>query len=107
MAVLAEPVTRVPLWSGKPDNIIGILHAKDLLRAIRDADGNLSKVDVKAIEGACLGGRCSVALRLDKAPAGVDLAGSMRLTEAKLEATAGNTGLGLSIARQIVEAAIH
>src|SRR5258705_7465216 len=37
MAVLAEPVTRVPLWSGKPDNIIGILHAKDLLRAIRDA----------------------------------------------------------------------
>jgi Mg2+/Co2+ transporter CorB len=49
MAVLAEPVTRVPLWSGKPDNIIGILHAKDLLRAIRDADGDLSRVDVKAI----------------------------------------------------------
>src|SRR4051812_28789196 len=49
MAVLAEPVTRVPLWSGKPDNIIGILHAKDLLRAIRDADGDLSKVDVRAI----------------------------------------------------------
>src|SRR5207302_3014225 len=48
-AVLAEPVTRIPLWSGKPDNIIGILHAKDLLRAIRDADGDLSKVDVKAI----------------------------------------------------------
>jgi magnesium and cobalt exporter, CNNM family len=49
MAVLAEPVTRVPLWSGKADNIIGILHAKDLLRAIRDADGDLSKVDVRAI----------------------------------------------------------
>jgi Mg2+/Co2+ transporter CorB len=49
MAVLAEPVTRVPLWSGKPDNIIGILHAKDLLSAIRDADGDLSKVNVKAI----------------------------------------------------------
>src|ERR1700704_6493840 len=48
-AVLAEAVTRIPLWSGKPDNIIGILHAKDLLRAIRDADGDLSKVDVKAI----------------------------------------------------------
>ena len=48
-AVLAEPVTRIPLWSGTPDNIIGILHAKDLLRAIRDADGDLSKVDVKAI----------------------------------------------------------
>jgi len=49
LAVLAEPVTRIPLWSGKPDNIIGILHAKDLLRAIRDADGDLSRVDVKAI----------------------------------------------------------
>jgi Mg2+/Co2+ transporter CorB len=48
-AVLAEPVTRIPLWSGTPDNIIGILHAKDLLRAIRDAEGDLSKVDVKAI----------------------------------------------------------
>jgi len=48
-AVLAEPVTRIPLWSGKPDNIIGILHAKDLLRAIRDADGDLAKIDVKKI----------------------------------------------------------
>jgi Mg2+/Co2+ transporter CorB len=48
-AVLAEPVTRIPLWSGKPENIIGILHAKDLLRAIRDADGELAKIDVKKI----------------------------------------------------------
>jgi Mg2+/Co2+ transporter CorB len=48
-AVLAEPVTRIPLWSGKPDNIIGILHAKDLLRAIRDANGNLATIDVKGI----------------------------------------------------------
>jgi len=48
-AVLAEPVTRIPLWSGKPENIIGILHAKDLLRAIREAEGDLAKVDVKTI----------------------------------------------------------
>ena len=48
-AILAEPVTRVPLWSGKPENIIGILHAKDLLRAIHDTDGDLSKIDVKKI----------------------------------------------------------
>src|SRR5215813_10141640 len=33
-AVLESEVTRVPLWKGKPENIIGILHAKDLLRAI-------------------------------------------------------------------------
>ena len=39
--VLQSPVTRVPLWSGKPENIIGILHAKDLLRAIQAANDDL------------------------------------------------------------------
>ena len=48
-AVLEAEVTRVPLWKGKPENIIGILHAKDLLRAIQAADGNLAKIDVSAI----------------------------------------------------------
>ncbi len=33
-AVLAAGVTRLPLWRGTPDNIIGVLHAKDLLRAL-------------------------------------------------------------------------
>jgi Mg2+/Co2+ transporter CorB len=47
--ILAEPVTRIPLWSGRPENIIGVLHAKDLLRSIQDAGRDLSKVDVKAI----------------------------------------------------------
>ena len=48
-AVLEAEVTRVPLWKGKPENIVGILHAKDLLRAIQAADGNLAKIDVSAI----------------------------------------------------------
>ena len=48
-AVLQSPVTRVPLWSGRPENIIGVLHAKDLLRAIQDASADLSKLDVQAI----------------------------------------------------------
>jgi Mg2+/Co2+ transporter CorB len=48
-AILAQPVTRVPLWSGKPENIIGVLHAKDLLRAIHDTDGDLAKIDVTKI----------------------------------------------------------
>ena len=47
--VLQSPVTRVPLWSGRPENIIGILHAKDLLRAIQSANDDLSKLDVQAI----------------------------------------------------------
>jgi Mg2+/Co2+ transporter CorB len=47
--VLESPVTRIPLWSGRPENIIGILHAKDLLRAIQDADSDLARVDIKTI----------------------------------------------------------
>ncbi len=30
---LASPYTRVALWQGEPENIVGVLHAKDLLRA--------------------------------------------------------------------------
>src|SRR5262249_4760101 len=48
-AVLESEVTRVPLWKGKPENIVGILHAKDLLRTIQVSDGDLAKIDVTAI----------------------------------------------------------
>lgn len=47
--VLASPYTRMPLWSGKPENITGILHAKDLLRALDAAGGNASGLDVAGI----------------------------------------------------------
>lgn len=47
--VLATEYTRIPLWRDKPENIVGVLHAKDLLRAIRAADGDISKVDVASI----------------------------------------------------------
>jgi Mg2+/Co2+ transporter CorB len=48
-AVLEAEVTRIPLWKAKPENIVGILHAKDLLRAIQTADGDLAKIDATAI----------------------------------------------------------
>ena len=48
-AVLAAPVTRVPLWRGSAENIVGVLHAKDLLRAIQAADGDLAKINASAI----------------------------------------------------------
>src|SRR5262244_2509405 len=48
-AMLAAEYTRVPLWRGSPENIVGILHAKDLLRAIRASEDDLSKVDAVAI----------------------------------------------------------
>src|SRR3984893_12822971 len=47
--VLATEYTRIPLWRDKPENIIGVLHAKDLLRAIRAAEGDTSRIDVSTI----------------------------------------------------------
>jgi Mg2+/Co2+ transporter CorB len=47
--VLATEYTRIPLWRDKPENIIGVLHAKDLLRAIRANNGETDKIDVTAI----------------------------------------------------------
>jgi Mg2+/Co2+ transporter CorB len=47
--VLATEYTRIPLWREKPENIVGVLHAKDLLRAIQAVEGDISKVDVGAI----------------------------------------------------------
>jgi Mg2+/Co2+ transporter CorB len=47
--VLQTEYTRIPLWREKPENIVGVLHAKDLLRAMRAADGEMSQIDVKKI----------------------------------------------------------
>ena len=46
---LESPYTRLPLWRGEPENIIGVLHAKTLLKALRDADGEAAKLDVIAL----------------------------------------------------------
>jgi Mg2+/Co2+ transporter CorB len=48
-AVIAAPVTRLPVWRDSPENIVGMLHAKDILRALRAAAGNTEKVDVTAL----------------------------------------------------------
>ncbi len=47
--VLASPYTRMPIWQDKPENIVGVLHAKDLLRALDAAGGDARKLDVEAI----------------------------------------------------------
>ena len=48
-AVIASPVTRLPLWRGNPENIVGILHVKDLLRALHAVDGDAAKIDIAAL----------------------------------------------------------
>src|SRR6202050_2642018 len=47
--VLASPYTRMPLWRDEPDNIIGVLHAKDLLRALAAAGGDAAKLNIADI----------------------------------------------------------
>ncbi len=47
--ILNGPVTRVPLWRGSPENIIGIVHARDILRAMQQTGGDVAKIDLAAI----------------------------------------------------------
>jgi Mg2+/Co2+ transporter CorB len=48
-AALASPFTRLPLWQDEPDNIIGVVHAKSLLRAVRAAKGPLTAQDMDQV----------------------------------------------------------
>jgi Mg2+/Co2+ transporter CorB len=47
--VLDSPHTRIPLWRKEPDNIIGVLHAKGLLRALHNNDWRLQGIDVVSL----------------------------------------------------------
>ncbi len=47
--VLSSPHTRLPLWRGEPDNIIGIVHVRDILKALHAAGGQTADIDVEAL----------------------------------------------------------
>ena len=47
--VVRSPYTRLPVWQGEPDNIVGVLHAKDLLQAVHASLDDLDRLDVMAI----------------------------------------------------------
>lgn len=47
--VLDSPFTRIPLWQGEADNIVGVLHAKALLRAVRGHQGDIDSLDILSI----------------------------------------------------------
>lgn len=44
--VLSSPFTRMPLWRERPDNFVGVLHSKDLLRALDAAGGDAAKINI-------------------------------------------------------------
>ena len=45
--VAVSPYSRVPLWRGQPDNIVGVIHAKALLRAVNARSS--ARLDVLAL----------------------------------------------------------
>jgi Mg2+/Co2+ transporter CorB len=46
---LKAPYTRIPLWKENPDNIIGVMHMKDLLRAVQVHKGKVEALDIEKI----------------------------------------------------------
>lgn len=47
--VLDSPFTRIPLYRGNSDNIVGVLHAKALFRAVRTATAPVSADEIAAL----------------------------------------------------------
>ncbi|EJL57588.1 MULTISPECIES: HlyC/CorC family transporter [unclassified Rhizobium] len=47
--ILESPFTRMPLWRGSTDNIIGVVHSKDLLRALAERDAEPEHLDIAKI----------------------------------------------------------
>ena len=47
--VIASPYTRIPMWRKKPDNIIGVLHAKTLLSAVKLQAPATEKLDIPGL----------------------------------------------------------
>lgn len=47
--ILASPHTRVPLWRGQPENIVGVLHVRDLLNALRVKVRDPDSIDILGV----------------------------------------------------------
>ena len=47
--VTSSPYTRFPLWRDEADNIIGVLHSKDVLRAVARKPAEIDNIDVTAM----------------------------------------------------------
>ena len=50
--VLGSQYSRVPIWLDQPDNIVGVLHSRDLLAALNRVGWDPSKLDILSIASA-------------------------------------------------------
>lgn len=47
--ILDNQYSRIPLWQEKPDNIVGVLHVKALLKSLRLFDGEIAELNIMEI----------------------------------------------------------
>lgn len=47
--VYSSPYSRIPLWRGDADNIVGLIHTKWLLRELKAVDNDPSRIDLEMI----------------------------------------------------------
>ncbi|ALK08093.1 HlyC/CorC family transporter [Blastochloris viridis] len=47
--VLVSPHTRLPVFRERPENIVGVLHTKTLLRALAQAGNDIDRIDVASL----------------------------------------------------------
>ena len=47
--ILESPYTRIPIWQGESDNILGLIHSKDVLRALVAKNNDAKSLDFKKI----------------------------------------------------------
>ena len=47
--ILKSGHSRFPVWRERPDNIVGVLHAKDLFAALQAAHGDATAIDIEEI----------------------------------------------------------
>jgi Mg2+/Co2+ transporter CorB len=47
--VVSSPYTRIPLWREQPDNIVGVLHARDFLKVLAEQGCEIDKVKLDTI----------------------------------------------------------
>ncbi|MDR1139267.1 MAG: HlyC/CorC family transporter [Rickettsiales bacterium] len=47
--ILTSSHSRVPLWQKEPDNIVGVIHVKNLINALREKDNKIEEVDIAKV----------------------------------------------------------
>jgi Mg2+/Co2+ transporter CorB len=50
--ILASPFSRLPLWKDVPDNIVGVVHVRALLRELQARGGQIGDLDIMSVAAA-------------------------------------------------------